>query len=70
MSSIPGVNAFAGFGIGGRQGAPDASPGTATVPTTGRGGRGLDNPRVLWIWLGAILALLLFHVGGASLPGA
>jgi hypothetical protein len=63
-------NVFAGFGIGGRQGAPAASPGTGTIPQTGAAGGSMHNPRVMYIWAAAILVLLLFHVGGASLPGA
>lgn len=63
------ANVFAGFGIGQRSGAPDASPGTSTVPNQGRTRGAWHNPRVLWIWLAAMLVLFIFHIGGASLPG-
>jgi hypothetical protein len=63
-------NVFAGFGVGGRRGAPDASPGTGTVPQAGRTRGAWHNPRVMYLWLGFLLVLLVFHVGGASLPGA
>lgn len=57
-------------GIGGQQGAPNASPGATSIPNAGQMGAGMQNPLVVYIWAAAILTLFIFHVGGASIPGA
>jgi len=67
------AGAFAGVraraGIGGASGAPDVSPGATTIPGGGQVSGGMQNPKVIYIWAGAILVLFLFHVGGASIGG-
>jgi hypothetical protein len=62
---MPRFNMGAAAGIGGSSGAPDASPGATTVPGAGRRGGGWHNRKVLWLYAGAWIMMIVFHVGGA-----
>lgn len=63
-----GVSGGTAAGIGGGQGTNPVGTQAGTIPIQQQGGLQLDNPRILWLWLGAVLVLFVFHVGGARLP--